>query len=283
MESEKKSKWKLLFLLPLILFIIAILYYIIYDVMIKERSMFYLDAYNRGFLTWWIDSENFWGNFVLSIMKSMIIAGWFIAFTPKSSYTTNLTISSYKQQKLNNRIMKFIKIGFILIIILELIFSAYSPGSGRYFDLISIVRDGWYENYICSNALEFILFNLNIYYIFLIIICLKRKIEPNRLNGKSILYFIFSILLFLYYSLKSDWNLTTFFNLNSLLDYLAELMFIFPLLTGLIIGTKLNKNDLNSHNINSINRYWTLHLIIQLSLLIIILVFLLFYFPNCFL
>ncbi|MHA1338843.1 MAG: hypothetical protein ACTSO2_02550 [Promethearchaeota archaeon] len=85
--------------------------------------------------------------------------------------------------------------------------------------------------------MEFLFFNLSVGFIFIILKGIRKKFQPNKLNILALTYQIICYSLVLYYSLKSEWSLKSFFNLFSLLDYFAELLFIFPLVSGFILLT----------------------------------------------
>ena len=258
-------KYRVLLLLPILFTFLAILYYLIYDVMILGVSMTFLDIYGRGFLTWWLDSETFWGNFMLSTAKTLLLSGFLVLYSPRAEVPSDQPNLELNVKR--NLQMTWLSGLLITIFIIMFVFSAYSPGSGTKIDITTILVNGWYADYMCSRSLELIFFIFNIFFLFPILLGSRRNYKPNDGNFKVFMYFSIGILIILYYNWKSEWSLWAFINMGVIFDYVSSLLFIFPLSTYFAIQLDSNKGlsyqtDTNSH-------FWKIHFIIRLTIMIV--------------
>jgi hypothetical protein len=65
LNMRPKNIRYVLLLLPAIIVLLDLVFFYLDDFLDEGRALLYLDAYNRGYLTWWFDSQRFWGNFEL--------------------------------------------------------------------------------------------------------------------------------------------------------------------------------------------------------------------------
>ncbi len=256
-----------------------ILYWVVYDVIIRGIPVFYLDVYSRGVLTWWLDSETFWGNYLLSTVKALILSGFLVLYSPNLHPARSADTPARKSLASGLIYWSFGLLSTIFIIMI--VFSTYSPGSGARLDLVSILFNGWYQDYFCSRVIELVLFVFNVFFIFPLIIGIKKNYEAERANNAVFMYFSIAWFIGLYLAWKSEWSLWGLVNMNFIFDYIASLLFIFPLVTYFSIRSDAELIP-NAENIQR-NKVLKLHLIVRLVAMVIIygvLIYVLYYFDN---
>lgn len=273
MPRNPKNLGKLLFIFPIFIIIGEFLFYYLDDFLDEGHNFLYLDNYGRGFLTWWFDSESFWGNFKYNIIKSLILAGTLLMFSRKTDIAT---IKPFKE----NRSMKFLVGLFIICLIPPMILINYSPGSGEPVNIVNIIFGGWFSTYMAYNILDFILFNFGIWVVLIAVYGYKNKYEPVKYNYYTMIFMSVSFAFLIHLSLVGSWDIESIFHLSFVMDTAIFLFFIFPLTLGWISLINKGENQENNQNQDSrLNkRYWKIQLSIRLILfvLIAIIIFLLF-------
>jgi len=220
------------------------IFYYLSDFVERGRDFLHLDSYGRGFLTWWISSDIFWGNFWYSTIIALIIASWGLMYFNKSNSNEILQNKDDRVQNSNGNmekkgtafkaplVVKASIIGVCFILGINLIFSFQSPGTGTEFNAFNVLVLGWYPEYFANHFMSFLFLNGGIWLLFFlpkhhqnIENQSKKPVQKNILIISLVGLGLVTIM-----TLQTSWSLQSVFNINYFaLDVLSFLLVILPL------------------------------------------------------
>ncbi len=133
-----------LLLVPATIVALDLLFFYLDDILDEGRSFLYLDAYGRGFPTWWTDFQQFWGNFETWTIAGLM-TGLFAAFALGKPAISRDT-SAWNASK------PFI-IATAGVVIVAFVLGMTSSFSGVPYSVVSILAAGRYPEYFPGNVL----------------------------------------------------------------------------------------------------------------------------------
>nr|MDO8113462.1 hypothetical protein [Candidatus Sigynarchaeota archaeon] len=137
-----------LLLFPVAIIALDLVFFLLDDFLDEGFSIFYLDVYNQGYFTWWLDFERFWGNFeTWSVLGSW--TGLFAFFTFGAAPETMRVEKA-----------RLVKIPLILLaglLVIAVVFSASSTLAPVPYSFLSIIAFSWYPTYFPGQVLFFLL------------------------------------------------------------------------------------------------------------------------------
>lgn len=221
-------------------------FYYLSDWLHSGRWFTYIDAYGSGYFTWWLDSEQFWGNFELWTAIGVFtgIYGLYAAGT-----TAGSTWLSRR-----HGMMAMLAIA-VTIAAFELVLGLAGILFPAPFTIGEILVDGWYGTYFQLHAMTVLLIGTGagIYLAKLFFIKQKREFMPiNSAMAASILAIA---LVFLHATIVSSWNAAALNQVNyaitDLVGYLFVVLPIFAILTSLFEKEK-GKPDVKHENLDQL-------------------------------
>jgi Glycosyl hydrolase family 9/Cellulase N-terminal ig-like domain len=291
-KFEKRIKYLILPSLTLIGFII--LHY--FEEMVRyDLTWGHVDTYGVGFSTWWLNSENFWGTFELNTIKALIISALYLTYIFESKIKKPGQSES-EEKKTANFHSNFLKnywacIPLLIILVIEIIFSGFSPGTGNEINGFEMLVSGWYPQFMPYHFLEVLMFLSGFWILPMLIKNRIKKRKFKRFSNYSLILICIALMLFTHLIFISTWELADMLYLNGVVINSAILIvFILPIVKFGIFRKKGNsiadnndteKDDMNRANKSDFKSFWNKNLVFWISLMLvaIVLIYILLFTP----
>ena len=206
-----------LLIIPVIIVVLDVVYFILDDMLDEGRSFLYLDAYNRGYFTWWLDFEEFWGNFEL--------------WTAIGAFTGIFAVLGFGVEPGSAEVNRTNGLKPLIIIMLAIIGTAIIFGvvpslSSYPYSIGSILVHGWFGDYFPQRILLVFMIMTGVW---LYISRFFRLRQQRRFNKVSVTMGAATIaisLVFLHQVVITTWNLDAVNNLRPLVTDFIGFCFV---------------------------------------------------------
>jgi len=206
-----------LLLMPAIIIVLDIVYFILDDMLDEGRSFLYLDAYNRGYFTSWLDFEEFWGNFEL--------------WTAIGAFTGIFTVLGFgvdpRVVKMNKeRALKPLLVIMLAIIGTAIIFGMVPALSPYPYSIGNILVYGWFGDYFTQRLLLIFMIMSGFWLYFARLFRLREQRTFLKFSITMGVVTIAISLVFLHQVAITTWNLDAVNNLRPLVTDLIGYCFV---------------------------------------------------------
>jgi len=212
---------------PALIVALDVVFYYLSDWLHSSHWFTYIDAYGSGFFTWWIDSEQFWGNFELWTAIG-VFTGIFGLYA--GGKAAGSTWQSHRHAML---VMMAIA---IIIAVVELVLGLAGFLFPAPFTIGGMLVNGWYATYFPLHAATVMIFatGAGIYVMKLFAIKQKRKFVP--VTRAMAICTLAIALVVLHASIVSTWSIDALkqidYAITDLAGYLFVVLPIFAMCTG---------------------------------------------------
>jgi hypothetical protein len=230
---QSKARFGLL-IIPAIIIVLDMVYFILDDILDEGRSFLYLDAYNRGYLTWWLDFEEFWGNFEL--------------WTAIGAFTGIFAIFGYGVEpgtKRENRtkVLKLLAIIVLSIIGVAVVFGTVPSLAPYPYSIGNIIVYGWFSIYFPQRMLLVFVIMTGFWLYFSKLFSLREQRTFYKFTLAMGMIAIAISLVFLHQVIIATWDLDAVNNLRPLVTELIGFCFV----TIPIFAFTVASNELHWH------------------------------------
>jgi len=183
----------------------------------EGRSFLYLDAYNRGFFTWWLDFEEFWGNFEL--------------WTAMGAFTGIFAVLGFGvepgcEKVERNMVSKPLIIILITILGTAIIFGIVPSLPFYGYSIGNILVHGWFGDYFPQRILLVFLIMTGFWLYFARLFRLREQRTFKKISMTMGAIMIAISLVFLHQVIITTWNLDAVNNLRPLVTDIIGFCFV---------------------------------------------------------
>lgn len=215
---------KLWILTPVILLIVAtFVFYYLDDYLDDGKGFAFLDAYNQGFLTWWLDVERFLGG-----LELWTVVGLWMGYLPAMYVGSSEKIVGQDTKKSIGSIL----VAIMILVTTSLVFSFFQIPVKKDISPASILLSGWYPEYFPSHLLFFLICISGCWALILKLSVKFKNRMMVKANFKGQLILLLMVGLVFHLVVISDWSPGAILNLEFLIIDLAGFhAFLLPLFT----------------------------------------------------
>lgn len=219
---------------PAIIGVAAVLLYLFEEAIRRGRPFDYLDVYGRGFATWWIDFQSFWGNLGL--------------WTAFALFTGVFSACWLGKSRAPARALRLPLIGIGTILATGIVMATISATTGFMgaYDLAGILLYTWYPQYFPSRFL-LVLFVFSGTWVLLLG---GRRRAMRRGGGRITLVGAICLLaasaILIHATAVSSWDPISLVDVNALIIGVGGFLgFVLPLATFIVLqaGHPLGENQ----------------------------------------